>query len=141
MITLLSIETANRNGKTILAKSFASSPLKIANITENTNGRLLNIMLMSSSPGILNGDQYQLQITVSANCSLRLNTQSFQRLFTMQQGLKAPGASQKMQVEVKENALFSYVPHPTVPHKDSIFTGCNTIMLQSTSSLIWGSLI
>ena len=141
MNTLLDIETVCRNGKTLLLKSFATSPLKIANITEDKNQRFLDIMLMSSSPGILSGDEYQLHITVAANCLLRLHTQSFQRLFTMQQGLTAPGATQKFMVEVKEDALFCYIPHPTVPHKNSIFSSFNTIKLQPASTLIWGEII
>ncbi|MCY7422692.1 MAG: urease accessory protein UreD [Chitinophagaceae bacterium] len=141
MSTLLNIQTAWRNHKTILLKSFATSPFKIANITENKNERLLDLMLMSSSPGILSGDEHQLHITVEANCSLRLHTQSFQRLFTMQQGVTATGAIQTFRVEVKEDALFCYIPHPTVPHKNSIFSSFNTIKLHPASSLIWGEII
>ena len=141
MITHLNIETALRNHKTILTNGFAMAPLKIANITENKEKALLELMLMSSSPGILNGDEYQLQIAVAPNCSLRLHTQSFQRLFNMQQGHNAPGAIQKLEVDIEENAFFCYVPHPTVPHKNAVFSNFNTIKLQPTSKLIWGEII
>lgn len=141
MITQLNIETILRNNKTILADSFATSPLKIANITENKQAALLELMLMSSSPGILNGDEYQLKIYVGSNCSLRLKTQSFQRLFNMHDGIDTRGATQKFEITIAENAFFCYIPHPTVPHKHSIFSNVNSIYLHPTSKLIWGEII
>lgn len=141
MITQLNIETIHRNNRTILANSFANSPLKIANITENKQAGLLELMLMSSSPGILNGDEYQLKIIVAANCSLRLQTQSFQRLFNMPEGPNTKGATQKTEVNVGENAFFCYIPHPTVPHKNAVFLNFNSIKLQPTSKLVWGEII
>ena len=141
MITLLNVETECRNHKTILIKSFATAPLKIANITENKQQALLELMLMSSSPGILSGDEYKLQISVATDCLLRLHTQSFQRLFNMPHGLHSAGAIQKVEVDVQENALFCFVPHPTVPHKNAVFSNFNIIKLQPSSTLIWGEII
>ena len=141
MITQLTIETILRNNKTILVDSFATSPLKIANITENKQAALLELMLMSSSPGILNGDEYQLKISVGSHCSLRLKTQSFQRLFNMHEGIDTKGATQKFEIIVADNAFFCYIPHPMVPHKHAIFSNANSIKLHPTSKLIWGEII
>jgi urease accessory protein len=105
----------------------------VANITEDKKAGTLHLMLMSSSPGILDGDDYQLQIDVSENCRLQLHTQSYQRLFNMK-----TGARQSMEVHLQKGASFIYIPHPAVPHKQSVFTSRNTIYLQENTRLIWG---
>ena len=56
----LHIQTAVRNGITCLKQSFYTPPFKVANITEDKQAGPLHLMLMCSSPGILDGDDYQL---------------------------------------------------------------------------------
>ena len=49
----LHIQTALRNGITYLKNCYATPPFKLANITEDKQSHELQLMLMSSSPGIL----------------------------------------------------------------------------------------
>lgn len=132
----LDIETEWRNGKTILKKSFCTPPFKIADITENKKHSGLTLMLMSSSPGVLDGDEYHLQIDVAEECSLELQTQSYHRLFQMQKG-----ARQFLQVNLKAGASLTYIPHPIVPHENSMFFSKSIIVMDETSSLTWGEVM
>ena len=132
----LYIETALRNEKTILKKSFCSAPFKIADITEDKSQNNLRIMLMSSSPGILDGDEFKLEIDVTDGCCLELQTQSYQRLFQMKQG-----ARQFFNVHIRRGSSLVYIPHPIVPHENSIFLSKNKIVMDETSSLIWGEIM
>lgn len=134
--TRLHIQTAKRGDRTYLKNAFFSQPLKVADITEDKTAGPLKLMLMSSSPGILDGDAYQLQVDVAEGCSLDLQTQSYQRLFTMKQG-----ASQHMRVVMESGASFCFLPHPTVPHEQSIFSARNQIYLSDGCSLIWGEVL
>lgn len=136
MISHLHIQAAERDGITYLKQSYFTPPFKVANITEDKQAGPLHLMLMSSSPGILDGDDYQLKISIEENAHLHLHTQSYQRLFNMKQG-----ASQKQEVYLKKNASLIYIPHPAVPHKQSIFTTCNKIYLEENNRLIWGELL
>ena len=63
------IETALREKRTFLKRSFCTQPFKIANVTEDRQQKALKLMLMSSSPGILDGDEYRFQIEVQDNGS------------------------------------------------------------------------
>jgi len=132
----LHIDTVLRNEKTILKKSFCTAPFKIADITEDKSQNKLLIMLMSSSPGILDGDEFYLEIDVAARCNLELQTQSYQRLFQMKQG-----ARQFLNIHLKQASSFVYIAHPLVPHEKSIFFSKNKIVMDETSSLIWGEVI
>ena len=132
----LEIEVANINGITFLKKSYADKPFKLANITENKNGRTVRLMLMSSSPGILEADAYKISIELQADSCLQLHTQSYQRLFTMQKA-----ATQHATVRMGSSSSFCFIPHPVVPHKDSSFQSATDIYLSPGCSLIFGEVL
>lgn len=136
MIARLHIQAALRNGITCLKQGYCTPPFKIANITEDKRAGVLHLMLMSASPGILDGDDYYLQIEVAEKAQLHLHTQSYQRLFNMKKG-----ATQKMEVQLQEGASLVYIPHPTVPHEQSIFTSRNNFHLQKNSRLLVGEIL
>ena len=136
MIASLHIQAALRADVTYLKKSYFSPPLKVADITENRREKWLHIMQMSSSPGILDGDQLDIKIELAENCHLQLHTQSYQRLFSMK-----TGASQVMEVDLAKGASFTYLPHPVVPQENSVFKTKNKIRLEEGSCLIWGEII
>ncbi len=132
----LHIQTSFNNGITQLSNCYFSPPFKVMNITEDKQGKDLQLMLMSSSPGILDEDAYEFKIDVAENCSLQLQTQSYQRVFNMQKG-----ATQLMEITLQKNASFTYLPHPSVPHKNSIFTARNKIYVSNNCNLIWGEIL
>ncbi len=136
MIARLLIETALKNDRTYLSNCFFTTPFKVADITEDRSKNELHLMLMTSSPGILDGDEFQMEIALQENTSLHLQTQSYQRLFNMKKG-----ASQRMQVRMSKGSFFSYLPQPTVPHKDSNFVTANNIHLANNCTLLWGEVL
>lgn len=136
MIAELNIQAGLQNGKTCLKTVFRSQPFKLADITEDRSGKTLRLMIMSSSPGILDGDEYKIRIYLAQGCSVVLETQSFQRLFSMKKG-----ASQNMQVRMDKDSSFVFLPHPSVPHEASVFTSKAKIYLSEQCSLTWGEVL
>jgi urease accessory protein len=86
MIADLRIASRQCNGKTILQDCFCTPPFKVLDITEDKRNATLHLMLMNASPGVLDGDLYNLQLHLAAGSSVRLHTQSYQRLFPMKKG-------------------------------------------------------
>lgn len=136
MISELKIVTGNRSGVSYLKESYYTKPFKLADIGAYRADKALCLMLMTASPGMLNGDDYRIDINVSAGTRLQLQTQAYQRLYSMQ-----TGARQQINVQVGQHALFSFVPHPVVPHTDAVFEGHNRICLEEGSRLIWGEIL
>ncbi len=132
----LQIEVADKNGCAYLKKAYCTTPFKVANITEDKTGPQLHLMLMSSSPGILDGDAYNIKIEIEKNCWLQLHTQAYQRLFNMK-----VGASQQLQVHLADNASFCYLPHPCVPHAQSVFISRNSFYLGKHCRFIYGEIL
>jgi urease accessory protein len=132
----LQIQTVLRNGITCLEQSYFTAPLKVANITEDKSSKQLHLMLMSSSPGILDEDEHGIKIKLREGSDLELQTQSYQRLFNMK-----TGAKQSMEVCLEKGSSFVYLPHPVVPHENSIFIVKNRIYLSDDCRLMWGEVL
>ena len=69
----------NKNGRTVITDSFFSSPIKIAKpfyYPDHTE-----IMMMTASAGMLDGDIYEIEIIVKENASLKFTGQSFTKIF------------------------------------------------------------
>jgi len=130
-----SLKTGLRE-QTILKDVFFTAPFNLVEVRENKKNPLLEMMVMSSSPGLLNNDFYDINIEVIDNSALNLQTQSYQRIFVSEKGTQ-----QHMKVSVGHNAYFSHVPHPTVPHKGAKYTAKSSIYLKSSSTLLWGEIL
>jgi urease accessory protein len=136
MIARLNIQAAVKNGHTYLKNSFCTTPFKIANITADKKANLLELMLMSCSPGILDGDQYHIEINLEEGSAVKLSTQSYQRLFNMKES-----AAQFLQVNLAPGSDFYYLPHPVVPHKQSSFSAKNKIYLSGGCNILVGEIL
>lgn len=136
MTSELKILVGNRAGKSYVKQAYCTQPFKVAPVGEDKSDLTLYLMVRSSSPGILDGDHYEMQIDLAENTRLHLQTQSYQRLFRMQKG-----ASQSLIVNLGNNSSFCYLPHPLVPHENSIFRSYTTINLAAGATLTLGEVI
>ncbi len=116
-----SLKTGLRE-QTILKDVYFTPPFNLVEVRENKKNPLLEMMVMSSSPGILNDDFYDINIEVIDGSSLNLQTQSYQRIYVSEKG-----TNQNMAISVGKNAYFSHVPHPVVPHRGARYTAKNII--------------
>jgi urease accessory protein len=130
------ITVESKESISFLKDVYFNSPFKVADIREDKKDKTLQLMLMSSSPGILDGDLYNIDIDLKGSSSLQLNTQSYLRIYSM-----SNSASQNFAVRMSSNCTFHYLPHPTVPHKNSNFTTSNKIHLSDDCLLIWGDIL
>lgn len=132
----LHIKVARRQENSFLQKAFFTPPFKLADITEDRSSGPVRLMIMSSSPGILDGDVYDIRIALLCGAMLQLDTQSYQRLFRMK-----GSAAQTISVHMAEGASLTYLPHPVVPHSESSFTSATKIFLSKDCRLAWGEVI
>lgn len=136
MINRLNIVSGYKDGRSYLKDAFFTRPFRLANIGEDRSDPSLYLMLMSSSPGILDKDHYDINIQIESGSRLLLESQSYQRLFNMENG-----AQQEMKVSLLSGSTFSYVQHPIVPHEHSIFKAHNIINMEDNCSLTLGEII
>ena len=136
MKSTVHIQVAAAAESSYLKKAYFETPFKVANITEDKKNHPLHLMLMSSSPGILDTDDYDFTIDVEQHAALHLHTQAYQRIFHMKQQ-----ATQRLQVKLADGASFMYLPHPTVPHEQSSFITRNFFYLHNHYRFVFGEIL
>ena len=132
----LYIKTGFKEGKSYLIDSFVSVPFRITNVGQVKDDGSLYMMLGSSSPGLLDSDNHEIEINIEKNSRFQLQTQSYQRLYNMKEG-----SSQITKVSLAPDSFFCYVPHPVVPQENSIFRNHTVINLDKNCELILGEII
>jgi urease accessory protein len=132
----LEIAVAVSNGHTYPKQLYFTPPFKVANITGAKGSACLELMIMTASPGILDEDEYHVNILLEKHAQLHLQTQAYQRLFQMQKG-----AAQYLSVTLQEGSAFVYLPHPTVPHQQSSFTAINNFYLAEHCHFVYGEIL
>ena len=132
----LYIKTGFKEGKSYLMDSYVSVPFRITNIGQIKDDDCLYMMLGSSSPGLLDTDNHEIDINVEENSRFQLQTQSYQRLYNMKKG-----SSQVSKVRLAPNSAFCYVPHPIVPQENSIFRNHTIIHIEKNCELILSEII
>ncbi|MBO9618473.1 MAG: urease accessory protein UreD [Niabella sp.] len=136
MINTLNITVEKNEKRSFLRDVYVTQPFRVIPVGQHKPDDHAYLMIMSSSPGILSGDQHELSIHVKENARLQLQSQSYQRLFNME-----ASAGQKMEVTLEKGSSFFYVPHPIVPHKNSTFTSCSRIHMAEHCELLMSEII
>ncbi|SFH31527.1 urease accessory protein UreD [Pontibacter chinhatensis] len=129
--------SAEREGEhTLLKECGYTAPYKVIHYGSRHLHEHLELIMMSSSPGILEGDEIDITVEVQEGAQLKFFTQSFGKLHPMEKG-----ATQRTQVQVKQDGIYKYIPHPIIPFAKSDFKVYNEIHLDESATLIWGDII
>jgi len=136
MISKIKISTAVEDGKTRLKDSFYNAPYKVVHYGSSPNAEHLELIIMSSSPGILDEDRLEIGIDVREGSRFKLFTQSFNKLHPMKSG-----ASQELTLNLGKDVVFQYIPHPVIPFERSVFENRSTLNVHADSTLIWGDVV
>lgn len=124
------------NGRSFVKDLFVDKPLRVVSVGQYASDAALHLMMMSVSPGILDGDNYHIDVHVSKGAKVELETQSYQRLFKMD-----GHATQDMNVTMDPDTSFVFIPHPVVPHLRSSFINKTKVKLHSSSIFIISEII
>lgn len=114
-MSILKITAEYRNGRTVISDSEFTAPLKIALPFYRKNHT--EIMMMTASAGILEGDCYDIEITVKENAFLKFTGQSYTKVFKADK----LGAVQNVRITVEQGGTLIYSPYPLIPFGGSIF--------------------
>jgi urease accessory protein len=136
MISKIRISVAKEEGKTRLKDSFYNAPYKVVHYGSSQSAEHLELIVMSASPGILDGDSLDMDVDVTEGSRFKLFTQSFNKLHPMKSG-----AFQNVTVNLKKDAVFQYIPHPVIPFDKSIFQAKSSLHVDADATLIWGDIL
>ncbi len=121
----------NKGGRTVMTDSFFSAPIKIAK--PFYRGSFTEIIMMTASAGMLDGDIYDIEIIVKKGASLKFTGQSFTKIF--RSGEKG-GAFQRVKITVEDGGRLLYFPQPLIPFAGSVFDNRTDALIQGGAAFV-----
>ena len=94
----------------------------------------ISVFQQTASPGILAGDRQEHNIIVEKEASLEIVSQSFEKIFKMEENELA---ERKICASVGEGGTLIYAPNPCIPFAKSNFVSSTKISLSAGAKLIY----
>ena len=131
----------DRQGKTIFAHRYATSPLRLSQTfrLDGANSNRAYIYLMNSSPGLLAGDRLNLSLQLDQGCSLYLTDQAATKVHAMPN--VPTQATTNWEINLNAEASLELVPEPIILFADSALEQSTRIQLHSQASLFWSEIL
>lgn len=105
---------ARQGSRTALVHSYWRPPLQIMRTIEDAAG-VCGVYLLSPTGGIVQGDDYEVKITVEVGSHALLTTQAATKVFRMPDR----PATQRTVIDVQPGAVFEYVPDAQILFAES----------------------
>jgi urease accessory protein len=116
---MLKLEENPETKKTVIKDQFARVPLftQKALYLEESFPSMAYVYIMTPSGGILQGDRYRIDLTLSNNAHAHMTTQGATRIYKMERNY----AIQMVNIIVDDGCYLEYIPDQIIPYKDSRF--------------------
>jgi urease accessory protein len=130
---------ANEDSKTYVSSLLSKAPFLIqkAMYPDAAYPHFAHVYMMSSSGGILQGDEQEIHVIMGKNAAARITTQSATKIYKMENGY----ASQYIDIHSQEGSYLEFVPHQIIPFKSSRFYQEVNLEVENNSVLIYSEII
>ncbi len=135
----LRLERDPDSKKTVIREQYCKVPLFIqrAMYLEETLPAMAYVYIISPSGGILQGDRYRIDITLSNNAFAHVTTQSATRIYKMERNF----ATQMVNVVVEEGSYFEYIPDQIIPFRNSRFYQAVELNVHDNATMIYSEML
>lgn len=133
-VSCLDIELINKNGTTNMGRTRFTAPFKVMKpfASGRNENEILNLMILSSSAGIMAGDEQEITVRMGSHTAAEINSQSYEKIHKMPEG----EAHRHTSLVLAANSFCYYNPLPVIPFADSAFTSETDISLEDRSSVL-----
>ena len=118
-IAQFSLEEDIKSKKTVIKEQSTKVPLFIqrAMYLEESIPSMAYIYVISPSGGILQGDRYRIDISLSNHAYAHVTTQGATRIYKMEKDF----GTQMVNIVVDDGCYFEYIPDQIIPFRNSRF--------------------
>lgn len=138
-ILQLRLEGDAESKKTVIREQYCKVPLCIqrAMYLEEALPAMAYVYIISPSGGILQGDRYQIDITMSNNAFAHITTQGATRIYKMEKNF----GTQMINIVVEEGSYLEYVPDQIIPFRNSRFYQPVQLKIHDNATLIYSEIL
>jgi len=136
---VLKLENDVQRNKTIITDQYSRVPLftQRALYLEESLPSMAYVFIISPSGGILQGDRYRMDITVTNNACAHITTQGATRLYRMEKNF----ATQMVNVSVDEGCYFEFIPDQIIPYRDSRFYQTLNFKVHENATVVYSDMV
>lgn len=127
--SILRASFESRGGRTVLTDRYHTAPIKIAKTFPLEEQ--LAVIVMDVSPGMLEGDRYELEWTAGGNAALYVTNQSFMKVHPSENGT---GAALRQRFSLAPGAFVEHMPEPVMLYKDAALASATEVFLAPGSA-------
>ena len=127
----LKLTFTQQNDQTVMAESFFRVPLQVMKPRYDESG-FTCVYLLSPTGGVVQGDDYQIEVTLAADTYVTLTTQAATKVYAM----PLQGATQSMWIRVGKDAIFEYLPDSTILFRDANFSQGISLFLERGAKVV-----
>ncbi len=134
---VLRLGTEERNGKTIANDVYFQGAFKVMRPVYHDDSGQACYYILNPGGGYLDGDRYQMKISLEKQAKLTLTTQSATKIY------KSPHthAYQEAEFHLKEGSYLEYIPDPLIGYQDARYKQKNVIYMEKGCSLLYSDIV
>lgn len=135
----LRLELDPQRQKTVLKEQYSKVPLYTQRVLylEESLPSMAYLFVISPSGGILQGDRYRMDITLSKNALFHLTTQGATRIYRMDKNY----ATQVVNITVGEGCYFEFIPDQIIPYRNSRFYQKVLLNVHDNATMVYSELL
>jgi urease accessory protein len=135
----LKLEYDSDRRKTIVRDLYTKVPLfaQRALYLEESLPSMAYIYIISPSGGILQGDRYRMDISLSNGALAHITTQGATRVYRMEQNF----ATQIVNIDLGPDAYFEFIPDQIIPYRNSRFYQTLQMRVHDSATMIYSEMI
>lgn len=135
----LRLELDPQRQKTVLKEQYSKVPLYTQRVLylEESLPSMAYLFIISPSGGILQGDRYRMDITLSKDALFHLTTQGATRIYRMDKNF----ATQVVNITVGEGCYFEFIPDQIIPYRDSRFYQKVLLNVHDNATMVYSELL
>ncbi|WP_286228820.1 urease accessory protein UreD [Neobacillus mesonae] len=134
---VLHLNAEDRKGKTVAKNVFFQGAFKVMRPVYHDNSGRACYYLLNPGGGYLDGDRYQMKISLAENAKLTLTTQGATKVY------KTPKqfAYQESEIILQAGSYLEYFPDPLIAYQNAHFKQKNVIRMHPSASLLFSEII
>ncbi|OCA84111.1 urease accessory protein UreD [Bacillus sp. FJAT-27225] len=134
---VLHLDAEDRKGKTVAKKVYFQGAYKVMRPIYHDESGQACYYILNPGGGYLDGDRYQIKISLDKQARLTLTTQSATKIY------KTPNthAYQETEINLKEGSYLEYIPDPLIGYRNARYKQKNVIYMEKGAKLLYSDII
>ena len=138
-ILKIKLENDSKNDKTVITEQYSQVPLytQKALYYDESLPKMAHLFIMSPSGGVLQGDRYRMDISLTNKAISHITTQGATRIYKMNSNY----ATQLININVDKDCYLEFIPDQIIPYKNSRYYQKVLLNVDPLASLIYSEII